>query len=226
MEMSDKFCFVERSSQYCVEQVEAVLPRLLPWERLERCENHCRDKENLNGSFMDDHGDSQINVRGECASCGQRRGPGVRCSENEEELIIFCKQKVDVLYQGQDIRLVRKRRCLPSSSGAVASTPADSVFRVKLMSDLGGYRPREESQVPAGLGSDDCSLCELCGLRKCVLKESTADGERECPWRKTAVHVDMKSFLDNVCSSESWEVVMHTESPKMTQVHASHKGQQ
>ena len=48
--------------------------------------------------------------------------------------------------------------------------PPDSVFRVKLMSDLGGYRPREESQVPAGLGSDDCSLCELCGLRKCVLK--------------------------------------------------------
>ena len=46
----------------------------------------------------------------------------------------------------------------------------DSVFRVKLMSDLGGYRPREESQVPAGLGSDDCSLHELCDLRKCVLK--------------------------------------------------------
>ena len=58
------------------------------------------------------------------------------------------------------------------------------------------------------------------------IPESTADGEREYPWRKTAVHVDMKSFLDNVCSSESWEVVMHTESPKMTQVHASHKGQQ
>ena len=49
---------------------------------------------------------------------------------------------------------------------------------------------------------------------------------KRMPLRKTAVRVDMKSFLDNVCSSESWEVVMHTESPKMTQVHASHKGQQ
>lgn len=34
MEMSDKFCFVERSSESCVEGAEAVLPCRLPWERL------------------------------------------------------------------------------------------------------------------------------------------------------------------------------------------------
>lgn len=43
------------------------------------------------------------------------------------------------------------------------------VFRVKLMSELGGYSPREGSQVPAGLGSDDRSSHELCDLRKHVL---------------------------------------------------------
>ena len=37
------------------------------------------------------------------------------------------------------------------------------------MSELGGYSPHEESQVPAGLGSDDRSSHELCDLRTCVL---------------------------------------------------------
>ncbi|KAI4565393.1 hypothetical protein MJT46_009736 [Ovis ammon polii x Ovis aries] len=122
----------------------------------ECCEKHCGDKENLNGSFTDDQGDSQIYV-------------SILLTESE----------------------VRGRSIVSYGAEPIHTSLQLAAFSHPLCS----------SQNPLLM-------------------------EKECPLRKTAVHVDVESFLDNVCSSESWEVVTQTESPKTTQVHASHKGRQ